>query len=129
MRQVYFAHPISDYGTTWEAAAETAISLALPGFEIVNPNQPDFDDGYRVRGMQFFLDRCAECDAVVWSPFPNGLVGAGVAKEVASFAVSGAAMMLGRDLRLVYGWPAAALILSVEQTRALIAHYRVTAAQ
>lgn len=124
MKTVYFAHPISDYGTPWEVAAETAIGLALPGFDIVNPNRPDFDDSYRAKGMQFFMDRAAECDALVATPFPDGSFGAGVGKE--AFAV-----MMAR--RPIYLLDRAALtvalgvvepVLNVAQTRLWIERYR-----
>lgn len=83
--ELYFAHAMSDYGTLWEARAMEAILTRFPQYEVINPNRPDFDAACKREGFGFFTRRVQQCEAVVWSSFPDGWTGSGVAKEVREF--------------------------------------------
>lgn len=127
MMRFYFAHPVTDYGTPWERQAVDAIKRVFGPCEVVNPNRPDWQDAYKRFGMQFFIERCDECEHVVWAPFPDGSVGAGVWQEVQSFADRARETPKSRSLifkinrghTITNETPPAPL--TVEQTRALIA--------
>lgn len=95
---IYFAHPMSDYGSDREKRAIDALELA--GFEVVNPNSEEHermvqairqgvngDPGEHI--MRYFCRIACECEAIAFQAFPQGNVGAGVAKEVHEFVVSG----------------------------------------
>lgn len=125
MKRVYFAHPVSDYGTSWEAAAETAITKALPGCDLVNPNAPDHEAAYQARGMTYFLEVCAGCDAVVAAPFPDGNFGAGVGKEAFTFVIARKPVYLLDRATLAVERGVVGPVLTVEQTRRWLAHYRL----
>ena len=93
--RIYYAHPISDYGTTHEQVVQRSISLMLPafigGYEpwIVNPNEPLHQKGYEERGMDHFMDVIDGCDGCVFDSFPGGIIGSGVAMEVKRFLDQG----------------------------------------
>ncbi|WP_165359714.1 hypothetical protein [Lichenibacterium minor] len=84
---IYFAHPVSDYGTVHEAACLAAIEAAFspPDVEvrIYNPNSPEGSRGYRDGGMRYFEGIIGTCSALVYRPFGDGMIGAGVACEIA----------------------------------------------
>lgn len=88
---VYYAHPMSYYGTTAEADDIAAIEDKFPGVHvhIENPNQPEWQAraqaakhaGYT--GMEPFLEYVAkEADVVVFRAMSDGFITAGVAKEI-----------------------------------------------
>ena len=84
MQKYYFAHPVSDYGTAFEAKLMDALTGL--GFSLENPNQPHHQAGYAKQGMDYFLsDVLFECTGCIFLPFPGGLVGSGVAMEVEHF--------------------------------------------
>lgn len=83
MTKLYFAHPVSDFGTEFEARAVAALTAA--GYEVVNPNSPEHQAGYRERGFKYTKEVRAGCDACAFLRFPSGVVGSGVAQEVADF--------------------------------------------
>ena len=122
---VYFAHPVSDYGSTWQAKALMAIRACqdFEGWDITNPDRPEFEAGYRAHGMQFFIERCDECDAVVAAPFPDGNYGAGVGKEFFSFVMRRRPVYLINRETLAIAPGIAGPVLSVEMTRKWVGHY------
>ena len=79
---VYFAHSMSDYGTTWEAKMMLAINDRF-GKPIMNPSQKQFHRGWEVHGMHYF-DKffLPKCDTLVFTGFPDFSVGSGVGWEV-----------------------------------------------
>jgi hypothetical protein len=97
--KIYFAHPISEYGSKNEARVVEA--LEKRGYDVINPNsavhqakvkelQAQFNTEANPKAagehvMKYFVDVCDSCDAVAAMPFPNGMFGAGVVKEVNSF--------------------------------------------
>lgn len=78
--RIYLAHPISDYGTPRQADA--VAQLEARGFEVVNPDAPEHQEGYRQRGMDYFTNLVRGCGALAFLRFPGGSIGAGVAKEI-----------------------------------------------
>lgn len=125
---IYFAHPITDYGTERQASAIAAIEEYLgDAWQVENPDQPHHQVGYSEEGMLYFERLAASCDAIAFMRFPDGSIGAGVGKEIDAAQGSGRAVYeyFGGDLHAVYGMPTP--ILSVEDTRAAIKRYRVVA--
>ncbi len=86
VRVLYFAHPVSDYGTVHEAdclaAIEAAFSTSDVDVAIYNPNSPSGDVGYRRHGMSFFEGVISTCSMLVFRSFGDGAIGAGVATEI-----------------------------------------------
>jgi hypothetical protein len=83
MTRLYFAHPVSDFGTEFEAQVVAALTAA--GYEVVNPNSPEHQAGYAERGFKYTKEVRAGCDAVAFLRFPSLFLGSGVAAEVADF--------------------------------------------
>jgi hypothetical protein len=81
---VYFAHPVSDYGTEFEHTLLSAFArLSIP---IENPNQPHHQNGYLFGGMDYFVEMVLPlCRGCIYAPFRGGMIGAGVATEVEHF--------------------------------------------
>ncbi len=104
---LYFAHPISLYGTLVERVI--ASTLQGHGFAVVNPGADEFQREYAARRqtyphehpMDYWLRLAGTCTSCAFCTFPNGVeapdvsittlprVGAGVAKEVDSFRIKG----------------------------------------
>ena len=120
--RIYFAHPITDYGTGRER--RTLDDLTAQGWYVENPNHPQHQDGYERDGMAYFQRLAASCDALVFVRFPNGAIGAGVGKEID--AAQGNRIPVYEwfdgETDSVYGMPTP--VLTVEETRALIADIR-----
>lgn len=118
--ELYFAHSMSDYGTEWEREAVERIAERFPGHEVINPNRPDFDAACKREGFGFFTRRVRQCDMVVWSGFPDGWTGSGVAKEVEVFAQRGRpTFRLTREFKfLPRCFPDR--VLSIDETRARV---------
>jgi hypothetical protein len=106
---VYYAHPISTYGTPVEQR-DLALLKAL-GLTVVNPNTPEHDSGYRRNGMPYFGILVQECDCLAFRAFTDGSIPAGVAQEI---------QMLGA--KPVFELPSAVVrrTLTVEATRATL---------
>jgi hypothetical protein len=133
---IYFAHPISMYGTPLE---RTIIDmLTEQHWKVVNPSDPEHQaEVVRIKStisdrgaagkaiMEYFVGLCNQCHAVAFSTFPDNTVGAGVAKEVESFNARGAEILQvnvddpTKPWLKGVGWPPSGLIiLDVEKTRA-----------
>jgi len=82
--RIYYAHPLDIYGTPQEK--RDVGTLSALGFEVVNPNAPEHDQGYKTGGMDYFVKLCVQCDGVAFRAFPDGRIPAGVQKEIATFA-------------------------------------------
>lgn len=121
----YFAHHITDYGTEREKDAVDAI--VWHGFEVVNPNSPEHDRGYKEKGMEYFLGVVATCDALAFQRFEDGQIGAGVGSEIMTAVELEMPVyeIKDDDLELVDGEEAAYDALSVDETRALLRRIRV----
>lgn len=120
--KIYFAHPITDYGKQREGNVLTW--LEADGWEVENPNQPHHQVGYDQGGMEYFQRLASECDALVFTRFPDGSIGAGVGKEIDAAQASGRPVYewFDGEMYSTYGLPTP--VLSVPQTRARIAQYR-----
>jgi len=122
--RIYFAHPVTDYGTERERGAVAAIEAE--GWTVENPNQPHHQAGYDEEGMVYFERLAASCDALIFMRFPGGAIGAGVGKEIdaAQAAACPIYELFDGEVYSVYGSPTP--VLSVENTRALLAEIRAT---
>jgi len=79
-KKVYYAHPISIYDTAQEKRDITL--LEQMGFEILNPNTPEYDASYKKGGMDIFKEAVENCDMLAFRAFPDGSIPAGIAKEI-----------------------------------------------
>lgn len=84
---MYYAHPMSWYGTPEEYRDMMAISTA--GHKPFNPNRSELDRAVKAEkaagrgGMEPFMKIIKdETDAIAVRPFKDGRLGAGVAKEL-----------------------------------------------
>ena len=87
--RIYFAHPITMYNTPEEYRCLVTIKNYFPELknvtnypDLVNPNQKTFELAYKRLGMDLFLGLVDTCDIIVYSPFNDNTVGAGVVSEV-----------------------------------------------
>lgn len=122
---VYFAHPISTYGSDQE---ETAIAtLELAGFEVVNPSDRVHHEACG-SDMTRWAALAATCDQGAAMPFADGAHGAGVGMEMATVLAQGKQVYEvapdGRSVTIVQAWPGERLILDVESTRARVNPFR-----
>ena len=90
---VYFAHPLTHYGTKFEQSCEQTIvgEFKLMGKDIIvfNPNQVWLDRLYTARkrdkvddAFAIFEEITSVCDITVGATFHDGMLGAGVFKEL-----------------------------------------------
>ena len=77
--KVYFAHPVTDYGTKQES--DDIATLEKLGFTVVNP--AGNEEGYKKDGMAFFHRMIDGCEAFAFRSFECGSIGAGVTSELA----------------------------------------------
>lgn len=82
IKKIYYAHPISIYDSPQEEKDLAFLKLLWPDAEIYNPNSKLDSEKYKDYGMQWFLDRVADCNLVVFRSFPDGKIGAGVWEEI-----------------------------------------------
>jgi hypothetical protein len=80
--KIYFAHPMSDYGTEREKICLEKIQNAFPGGEILNPNQEHHQKACNEIGMVYFEELVKKCDMLVAIPFEDGEFGMGVWREM-----------------------------------------------
>lgn len=119
MKKIYFAHPVTDYGTPRQAEAVAYLSRQ---WQVVNPDDPHHQAGYAAEGMAYFERLAAGCDLLAFMRFPDGSIGAGVGKEIEAAKQAGVRWILEYFAGQTYpvnGDPTP--ILSVAHTRALIA--------
>lgn len=79
-KKAYYAHPMSTYDCDIELEDIRAIQDA--GFDVLNPNQKEHDQGARKEGMDYFRMVVLSCDVLFFRAFPDGSIGSGVAKEI-----------------------------------------------
>lgn len=104
----YYAHPITSYGTKEEE--DDVASLTKAGFEVLNPNSAENEEKYKAQGMQLFLDLVDTCDVLAFRPFDDGMLPAGVYKELAR------AYDTGKPVFEIDPW-IGERVLSVDETR------------
>ncbi|GLQ53579.1 hypothetical protein [Devosia nitrariae] len=114
---IYFARPSALYDTPADVRAYAV--LLTGGYRILDPNQPIHQLGYRATGMAWFLSLIEdEADALAYMTYPDGSVGAGVAREILEAHLHGLPVyrIVDRELVAETGMPAR--ILSIAETRA-----------
>ena len=86
---IYFAHPINTYGSEIESKAIQSIENKFINSTIINPGEQKYQDefiGYRENNpqdyMKYFKDLVNECSVIVYLPFTDGMIGAGIRYEV-----------------------------------------------
>jgi hypothetical protein len=79
---VYYARPLSLYNTEQERRDLDLIGRM--GFDVLDPNGPEHQEGYEREGMDYFVGLVHKCDGLVFRSFPFGQIPAGVAKEIAA---------------------------------------------
>jgi hypothetical protein len=81
-RTVYYAHPISIYGTSQEN--RDMGDLIRLGFDPYNPNCAEMEAKYQhTKDMAVFREAVSGCEALAFRAFPDGSIPAGIAKEIA----------------------------------------------
>lgn len=84
MRRLYYMHPINTYDTELERQQLELISRIFLDWEVVNPNAPEHQEGYKLNGISYFTDLAASCQGGVALPFRDGKIGSGIFKEAFS---------------------------------------------
>lgn len=86
---VYFAHPINTYGSDTESECLSLISNAFPNNAILNPSDAhivdafdDYKETHPHTYMEFFAKLVNRCTIIVFLPFRDGMIGAGVWYEI-----------------------------------------------
>lgn len=131
--RLYFAHPITDYGTKRQtdalASLETYWREERPRqpLEIENPDQPHHQAGYAAQGMEYFKGVVETCWSLAFMRFPNGAIGAGMGREI-RWALNNCAQVYELfDGRVYHAADMPTPVLTVEETRALISSLRTAA--
>jgi hypothetical protein len=88
-KKVYYAHPVTEYGTPVESQIEHSFEALCPGASLTNPNGPEHSQAYKKEGWPYFDRLVKEHDAVVFTCHSNGALGAGVFKEVSALIERG----------------------------------------
>lgn len=128
--KIYFAHPVTDYGTERQAKAIAGIEdyfiadLGFRSFKIENPDQPHHQAGYAAQGMEYFLSVLQGCTHLAFMRFPDGSVGSGVATEVLWAHTCCLNVYEVFDGRIYPAPHMPTPLLTVEETRATIARIR-----
>lgn len=105
----YYAHPITDYGT--ETEANDIAILTRMGLEVLNPNAPEHDEGYKKSGMDYFKHLVWDCQMLAFRAFADGAIPAGVWKEIRWAAYDGKPIIQIPNLLQAH-------VLNVDDTRA-----------
>lgn len=80
MKTIYYAHCMDIYGTDQEN--EDICMLQDMGFEVVNPSEPEWAEGWKRFGMNFAGNLLANCHALAFRRAKNGKIPGGVAIEI-----------------------------------------------
>lgn len=80
--RVYYAHPMCTYNTILEKFFIEYIQSCEPNTLLVNPNNPEHQEGYEREGMEYFKNLVKSCNALYAHGFGDNSIGAGVAKEM-----------------------------------------------
>lgn len=126
--KIYFAHPMSMYGTQFEALCVSALEDRYGKGSVVNPNAPEHKAAYQARkaatgeGMSYFLDTVLPgCDAVAFVACRDGMITSGVAMEVEWFRERGLPVLeLGLSLVMHFGADYTMRTLSREESKARV---------
>lgn len=132
--RMYLAHPVTDYGTKRQADAIEALKTywreerPRQPLEIENPDQPHHQAGYDAQGMAYFKGVVESCWSLAFMRFPNGAIGAGMGREIRWALTSYGQVYELFDGRIYQVLDMPTPVLTVDETRALIAEIRANAA-
>lgn len=116
-QNIYFARPTALYDTPADIRGYSVLISA--GYRIVDPNSPLHQFGYCLNGMAWFLNLIEDdADALAYMTYPDGSVGAGVAREILEAHLHGLPVFRIVDRELIPETDMPARILSIAQTRA-----------
>ena len=127
---IYFAHPINIYGTSLESDLIKSIERHFPENSVENPAKKHHGENYVFwkentgNGMDYFnrILNSPKLVGEIFLPFEDGMIGAGVYKEINSFHKLGKPVWEIDRNGLVF--PADKVydirVLSVEDTRARV---------
>lgn len=128
MTRAYFARPISHFGTPEDERLKS--DLRSMGFELVDPNDPRHQTAYenlKASGdpdpMRYFRDLTSSADILIFVPFRNGAIGAGVANEIERALEDGKFVMEARMNSSLGEFDRQELlqrVLTVQETRDLV---------
>ncbi len=86
---IYFAHPINTYDTKYESLSISSIKDMFPKSTIINPGEEfhinsfkDYVSNDPEEYMGYFRDLVNTCSVIVYLPFTDGKIGAGVRYEI-----------------------------------------------
>jgi hypothetical protein len=117
--RVYLAHPVSEYGS--ERQRQTVALIESRGRTVENPDRTYHQEAYRERGMDHFIEVVQDCDELAFLRFPDGTIGAGVAKEIEVALRSGIRVYDVSDGQFkAVGDMMPEPVLSIEETRAML---------
>jgi hypothetical protein len=125
---IYYAHPVSTYGTATEFDDVTRIATSLGA--VINPNTPEHHAGYEAckaasgDGMVYFYDEVLPlCAACVVRAFDDEMIGAGVWGEAEWFATRGLPVYeIGERIELLTLDPVRRLSVDETRLRLVAAH-------
>ena len=117
--KIYFCHPINTYNTIVEKYVIDFLERLIPDCEIINPNRSDFQERYKIEGMNVFLNIIDDCDRIYVLPFYDNTIGAGQFKEIEyALATGKRVIIMNLFCRLEEIWSTNHLsVMSVEETR------------
>ena len=116
-KTIYFARPTALYDSPSDIRGYAVLLSA--GYQIVDPNSPLHQLGYRASGMSWFLSLIEdEADALAYMTYPDGSIGAGVAREILEAHLHGLPVYRIVDRELLLETEMPQRILSIAQTRA-----------
>ena len=86
---IYFARPINTYNTKYESLSIGTIKDKFPNSIIINPGEQSHQESFKgyvsnnpEEYMGYFKDLVNTCSIIVYLPFIDGKIGAGVRYEI-----------------------------------------------
>ena len=90
---IYFAHPINTYGTPIESECLSLIQERFPSCRIINPGEKDLQKDFTLYRqdnpndyMRYFKQLVNDCNYIVYLPFRDEMIGAGIWYEIQHLA-------------------------------------------
>jgi len=75
IEKIYFLHPENLYNTPQEERDLNLIKYLWPDASIYNPNSKKDEQKYKEYGIEWFLDRIADCQLIIFRRFIDGKIG------------------------------------------------------
>ena len=79
-KKAFYAHCVSIYDTKQEERDLELLNKL--GYEVFNPNKPEYSKMYKELGMMASVKFINDCDVLAFSALPGGHIPAGVYKEI-----------------------------------------------